>query len=105
MSKTTGVITTSEGTELENGAGHASSPIILSAQIAERGLNTGADFARYMAALMADLSSGRITPQTANACCNAGGKLLRIVEMRQKYGTNPKKKQPDVRFIEELTDE
>ncbi len=39
-----------------------------------------------MASLMADLLEGRITPATGNACCNAGGKLLKAVEMKYKYG-------------------
>lgn len=35
---------------------------------------------------MADLASGRMNPATGNAICNAGGKLLKAVEMSQKYG-------------------
>ncbi|MDE2104457.1 MAG: hypothetical protein KGL39_44895 [Patescibacteria group bacterium] len=36
---------------------------------------------------MSDLIAGRVTPQVGNATCNAGGKLLKIVEMQYKYGT------------------
>lgn len=36
---------------------------------------------------MGDLISGRITPDVGNAVCNAGGKLLKIVEMQYRYGT------------------
>ena len=57
-----------------------------SVAIARRGIQTGQDFANYMSALMADVVEGKITPQVANAGCNAGGKLLKIVEMRYKYG-------------------
>lgn len=39
-----------------------------------------------MSALIGDLIEGRISPQTANAACNAGGKLLKVVEMQYKYG-------------------
>lgn len=40
-----------------------------------------------MSALMSDLIEGQVTPQVGNAAVNAGGKLLKIVEMRLKYGT------------------
>lgn len=55
--------------------------------IAERGIKTDLDFADLMSALMSDVIAGTVTPGIANATCNAGGKLLRIVELRQKYGT------------------
>lgn len=55
--------------------------------IAARGVHTGRDFANLMSALMSDLIEGRVTPQVGNATCNAGGKLLKIVEMTYKYGT------------------
>jgi hypothetical protein len=43
-----------------------------------------------MSALMSDLISGTVAPNVGNATCNAGGKLLRIVELQYKYGTtNP----------------
>lgn len=54
--------------------------------LAERGVKTGTDFANMMSALMSDIISSRITPQVANACTNAGSKLLKIVEMQYKYG-------------------
>lgn len=38
-----------------------------------------------MSALMSDVLEGTVTPQVANAACNAGGKLLKIVEMEYKY--------------------
>jgi hypothetical protein len=40
-----------------------------------------------MSALMGDLIAGRVTPNVGNATCNAGGKLLKVVEMQYKYGT------------------
>jgi hypothetical protein len=39
-----------------------------------------------MSALMSDTISGRVSPQVANATINAGGKLLKVVEMQEKYG-------------------
>lgn len=55
--------------------------------ISERGIRTGSDFAGFVSALMGDIISGRVTPSVGNAACNAGGKLLKIVEMQYKYGT------------------
>jgi hypothetical protein len=42
-----------------------------------------------MSALMSDLLEGRIDARSANAVCNAGGKLLKVVEMEHKYGRKP----------------
>lgn len=39
-----------------------------------------------MSAMMSDLIDGRITPNVGNAACNAGGKLLKVVELKLKYG-------------------
>lgn len=36
---------------------------------------------------MSDLIDGRVSPSIGNATCNAGGKLLKVVEMQYKYGT------------------
>ena len=55
--------------------------------ISEAGIRTGAQFANLMSALMSDIISGRVTPQVGNAACNAGGKLLKVVEMQYQYGT------------------
>lgn len=55
--------------------------------IADRGINTGAEFGNCMSALMADVLAGRVTPSVGNAVCNAGGKLLKVVEMQQRWGT------------------
>lgn len=54
--------------------------------LADRGIKTGTDFANMMSALMSDIISARISPDVANAACNAGGKLLKVVEMQYKYG-------------------
>lgn len=67
--------------------------------IFERGIETGAQFAQAMSALMSDLISGTITPNVGNAVCNAGGKLLKVVEMQHKYGTS----QPDGTKVMQLT--
>jgi len=54
--------------------------------IAERGITTAQQFAGLMSALMTDLLNGSVTPGIGNATCNAGGKLLKMVELNQKYG-------------------
>lgn len=43
-------------------------------------------FARFMSALMTDLIEGRVSPGIGNAACNAGGKLLKVVELQHRYG-------------------
>ena len=60
-----------------------------SVEIAGKGVKTSKDFARVMSALMGDVLSGTVDPRTANAVCNAGGKLLKMVEMQHKYGRKP----------------
>jgi hypothetical protein len=56
-----------------------------SAAIAAAGVNTGAEFASLMSALMSDVIEGRINPVVSNAAVNAGGKLLKIVEMEYRH--------------------
>lgn len=58
-----------------------------SGRIAAAGVTTGEDFANLMSALMSDLIEGSITPNVANATVNAGGKLLKVVEMQYRYGS------------------
>lgn len=57
-----------------------------SIEIARKGIQTGGDFAQMMSALMSDVIEGKITPQVANATVNAGGKLLKVVDLQLKYG-------------------
>jgi hypothetical protein len=59
-------------------------------KIARSGINTAQDFANVMGALMTDLISGAVAPQVGNAMCNAGGKLLKAVELQVKYGAPSK---------------
>jgi hypothetical protein len=55
--------------------------------IAKKGITTDRDFSALMSAIMSDLIEGTVTPSVGNATVNAGGKLLKVVEMRLKYGT------------------
>ena len=59
-----------------------------SVAIAARGVKTSTDFAELMSAVMSDLIEGRLEPGVGNATCNAGGKLLRVVELQYRYGSN-----------------
>jgi hypothetical protein len=43
---------------------------------------------------MSDIIEGAIDPQTSNAAVNAGGKLLKIVEMQHKYKIGNGSQQP-----------
>lgn len=55
--------------------------------LAKQGVKTDRDFAALMSAIMSDLIEGNLTPAVGNAAVNAGGKLLKVVEMRHRYGT------------------
>ena len=54
---------------------------------AKKGVRTSGDFAGMMSALMSDVIEGAVSPNVANATCNAGGKLLKVIEMQIKFGT------------------
>jgi hypothetical protein len=67
----------------EIGAGNVPRCLVIS----EKGIRTGSQFANFMSALMSDLIEGRVTPGVGNAAVNAGGKMLKVVEMQLKFGT------------------
>lgn len=74
-------------TQIEATTGTSSTSEPRSLSIAENGIATGNDFARCMSALMSDIIASRVTPQVGNAVCNAGGKLLKVVELQLRYGS------------------
>jgi hypothetical protein len=39
-----------------------------------------------MGLMMSDAGEGRLTTSEVNAMCNAGGKMIRMVELNYKYG-------------------
>jgi hypothetical protein len=51
------------------------------------GITTVGEFTGVMSAMITDLIDGRLAPNVANAVCNAGGKMLKAVELQSKYGT------------------
>lgn len=58
----------------------------MSTEIARRGIKTDGDFAAVFTALIGDTLSGAINPNVCNAACNSAGKLLKMFELRHKYG-------------------
>ena len=52
-----------------------------------------------MSGVISDLITGAITPQVGNAVCNAGGKLLKIVEMQHRYGVTGEKTKNDLQLV------
>lgn len=54
--------------------------------LSKKGLRTSQDFAALFATLMTDLLSSKVTPTVGSVVCNAGGKLLKVVELQQRYG-------------------
>jgi len=55
-----------------------------------------------MSALISDVLEGRVTPGVCNAAVNAGGKLLKVVEMQQRYGQlDPQNNRELILFPEE----
>jgi hypothetical protein len=75
------------GKAVVNGSTNLAKGTPRSLPIAQKGVRTGHDFATLMSSLMSDLIEGKVTPSIGNATCNAGGKLLKVVEMQYKYGT------------------
>lgn len=59
-----------------------------SVQIAATGIASGRQCAAFLSALIGDVMVGRVTHGQANAATNAVGKLLKVVEMQYRYGTN-----------------
>lgn len=76
----------SKGPDSKNSKAPSRPPATLA--VAKRGVKSSADFAQFMSCLMQDLIEGTIESQTANAACNAGGKLLRIVELQMRHAKN-----------------
>ena len=50
------------------------------------GPKTSREFAAAYSAMLSDVVKNRIKPEMANAFCNVGGKLLKVIEMQHKYG-------------------
>lgn len=56
--------------------------------LALKGIRTAHDFTRVMSCLMTDLLEGKVSPNVGSAVTNAGGKMLKAVELQEKYGVS-----------------
>lgn len=72
-----------------NGNGEVAIQRPKSLDIAERGIRSSGDFRDLMSELMSDVIGGALSPQRTNAACNAGGKLLKMLELEYKYSNDP----------------
>lgn len=70
--------------------------------IAAGGINSSGDFRNFMSAIMTDVIQGALSPDVTNAACNAGGKLLKMVELEYKYANNPGKRERTLDIAFEL---
>jgi hypothetical protein len=52
----------------------------------ERGIANCGQLSKGMSLLMSDVLSERVSTTVANSVCNAAGKMLKSVEMQQRYG-------------------
>lgn len=59
-----------------------------SARIAADGITSSNNFGKLMSAIISDVLNNRISTDVANAACNAGGKMLKCIELRFKYGSS-----------------
>lgn len=75
-----------------------------SLDIANHGISTSRDFRDFMSALMSDVISGAVTANVTNAACNAGGKMLKMVELEYKYATKPSRVHPTLTVAFESTE-
>lgn len=49
---------------------------------------------------MSDVLDGSVSTDVANAACNAGGKLLKVVEMQYRYGAKASEPRPAFKLIQ-----
>lgn len=70
-----------------------------SLKLFEDGIQTCSQLAGAMSVLMADLISERIGTSVGNAVCNAGAKMLKAVEMQQRFGVTQSTGRKELRLI------
>jgi hypothetical protein len=71
------------------------------ATIAADGVKDSEAFARLMSAVMSDVAKGSLVPALANAIVNAGGKLLKVFELEQRYGSKDAAGRKSITFVED----
>jgi hypothetical protein len=72
------------GTKENGNSAVAATPTSIA--IAKRGISTSLDVKQLTSALACDVVNGLVPAASANASCNAIGKLLKVVELEYKYG-------------------
>lgn len=50
------------------------------------GIKTSQDFTNFFSCLISDLAKKTVVPNVGNAMCNAGGKIIKMVELEIRYG-------------------
>lgn len=83
-----------------DGAAVAPIQIPRSIQIASSGICTDRQAGEWLSALIGDVMTEVVPTRIAGTCVNAMGKMLKLVEMRHKYG-QPEAQGKDLRLIPE----
>lgn len=65
----------------------------------EQGIATCGQLAKGMSLLMADLLTERVATSVANSVCNSAGKMLKAVEMQQRYGKTVGSGEKELRLL------
>lgn len=69
------------GIEKQKAAGLRSAAIVAEGDVAD-----SEQFARWISACMSDLTLGTMSPEVGNSSSAMAGKLLKLTELRLKYG-------------------
>lgn len=70
----------------EDGKALATPSTPRSVEIASRGIRNDQNAGDFLSALIGDVMTEAVAPRLANTSINAMGKLLKVVEMREKFG-------------------
>lgn len=70
----------------ENGAPLAPAEVPRSVSIASSGIRDDQDAAEFLSAVIGDVMTQSVSVRIANTSVNALGKLLKLVDMRHRYG-------------------
>jgi hypothetical protein len=65
----------------------------------DKGIHTCGQLAAGMSMLMSDLIAERVGTSIGNAVCNAGAKMLKAVEMQQRFGIAQKNGRKELALI------
>lgn len=65
----------------------------------EKGITWVGDLTTGMSLLMADTLAERVSTSVANSVCNQAGKMLKAVEMQERYGKTTKSGSKELRLL------